>query len=102
MSTLESKKLDFNFSVEQLDGSKITVENNKELLMSTVLASAISNIVAKGDGVIKYYTWAKKLSKNETLELDYTDFKAFRDIVANLETITLLAKGQALQYLETI
>jgi hypothetical protein len=77
--------------------------NGKELVQDTrtlgqILASALVS-TAKGD-VLKYFGWATKFNKNETITIDRSDYETLKKFVLDNESMTILVKGQILPLLE--
>ena len=72
-----------------LDGKEIA-ESNVGQLIAQVLVQG-----TKGDA-LKFWHWAQKLYSGEELDLDPTDSETLKNLIKDSETLTILAKAQAL------
>lgn len=86
-------KLDFNFSLKDLDGKDIENANAGKILASTLVQQT------KGDA-IKYWEWALALNKGEILDLDSSDQETLKTFIKEGEHFTIIAKAQLLQVLK--
>ena len=83
-------KLDFNFSLTDLDGQPIENSNAGKLLANTLAQQA------KGDA-LKFMSWALKLHAGESLELDPSDKETLKNFIKDHEQLTILSKAQMLE-----
>ena len=83
-------KLDFNFSLLDLDGKEIENANAGKLLASTFVQQT------KGDAV-KLWELALTLNKNEPIDLDSSDQEMVKNFIKDSESLAVIAKGQLLQ-----
>jgi hypothetical protein len=85
-------KLDFNFSLLDLDGKEIENANAGKLLANTLIQQS------KGDA-IKLWEWALGLNKGEILDLDSSDQETIKKFIKDSDALAVIAKGQLLQVL---
>lgn len=83
-------KLDFNFSLLDLDGKEIENANAGKLLANTLIQQS------KGDAV-KLWEWALSLNKGDILDLDSSDQETLKNFVKDSENFAIIAKAQLLQ-----
>lgn len=86
-------KINMNLPIFGLDGKEIP-ESNIGKLIAQVLGQS-----SKGDAV-KLWFWAQKLYAGEELELDPSDAELLKQFVKENDSITILAKAQALACFE--
>jgi len=82
-------KLNLNLPIVGLDGTEIA-DSNVGKLIAQVLAQG-----SKGDA-LKFWHWAQKLYAGEELDLDPTDAETLKNAIKDSESLTILAKAQAL------
>jgi len=82
-------KLNLNLPIVGLDGTEIA-DSNVGKLIAQVLAQG-----SKGDA-LKFWHWAQKLYAGEELDLDPTDAETLKNVIKDNESLTILAKAQAL------
>lgn len=82
-------KLNLNLPIVGLDGTEIA-DSNVGKLIAQVLAQG-----SKGDA-LKFWHWAQKLYAGEELDLDPTDAETLKNAIKDNESLTILAKAQAL------
>ena len=83
-------KLDFNFSLTDLDGQPIENANAGKLLANTLAQQS------KGDA-LKFWEWALALNKGDVIDLDKSDQNTLKTFVKESDVLTIFAKGQMLQ-----
>ena len=83
-------KLNFNFSLLDLDGNPIEEANSGKLLANTLVQQA------KGDA-LKFWEWALALNKGDVIDLDTSDQATLKAFIKDSESLSILAKGQLLQ-----
>jgi hypothetical protein len=83
-------KLDFNFSLTDLDGQPIENANAGKLLANTLAQQS------KGDA-LKFWEWALALNKGDVIDLDTSDQNTLKTFVKESDVLTIFAKGQMLQ-----
>ena len=83
-------KLDFNFSLTDLDGQPIENANAGKLLANTLAQQS------KGDA-LKFWEWALALNKGDVIDLDTSDQSTLKTFVKESDVLTIFAKGQMLQ-----
>lgn len=86
--------LDFNQPLTGLDGAAVKDEKGQSLTVGKLLAGTLVS-ANKGDA-LKFFGWAQKMYNGEALELDKSDETTLKDFIKNSESITILAKAQAL------
>lgn len=79
--------LNFNFHLVGLDG--VEIKNGEA---GKIIASALANST-KGDP-LKYWDWANKLYRGESLDLDPSDVAKLKTFIESDEGFTMLAKAQ--------
>lgn len=82
-------KIDMNKPILGLDGKELPESNIGQLIAQILVQGS------KGDA-LKFWHWAQKLYKGEELDLDPTDSETLRNAIKDSETLTILAKAQAL------
>lgn len=83
-------KLDFNFSLTDLDGQPIENANAGKLLANTLAQQS------KGDA-LKFWELALSLHKGEIVDLDTSDQTALKNFIKESDALAIFAKGQLLQ-----
>jgi hypothetical protein len=86
-------KIDFNFSLLDLDGNPIENANVGKLIANILVQQS------KGDP-LKFWDWALDLNKGKELDLDSSDQETFRNFIKENEQITIIAKAQILKALK--
>ncbi len=94
---MKNKIINLNVNVKDLDGKEI-VEGGMTTTLGRILANQLVS-GAKGDP-LKFFDWAMRLNKGETIELDRSDYEKIKEFVITSETLTILSKGQILPLLE--
>lgn len=87
------KEVNLNFDINDLEGKSI---GNAGKSVANVLVSSTS-----GDA-LKYYDWAVKLHKGESINLDASDFKKVCDFIENSQSITIIAKVPIMNHLNSL
>ena len=87
------KTLDFNFQLLQLNGRE--AGHAGECLGNCLVSQS------RGEA-LKFYDWAVRLSKKEPLIVDQTDCKKIREFIEGTDSMTILAKGQLLHYMDSV
>jgi len=82
-------KIDMNKAIVGLDGKELEGSNLGQLIAQVLVQSN------KGDA-LKLWHWAQKLYSKEELELDPSDLEILKNFIKESETLTILAKAQAL------
>jgi hypothetical protein len=82
-------KINMNTAILGLDGKEIP-ESNIGKLIAQVLVQG-----SKGDA-LKFWHWAQKMYSGEELDLDPTDTEILKNAIKENESLTILAKAQAL------
>ena len=72
-----------------LDGKELENSNLGKLIAQVLVQSS------KGDA-LKLWHWAQKLYAGEELDLDPSDAETLKSFIKDSETLTILAKAQAL------
>ena len=83
-------KLDFNFSLTDLDGQPIENANAGKLLANTLAQQS------KGDA-LKFWEWALALNKGDVIDLDTSDQNTLKTFIKESDSLAIFAKGQMLQ-----
>jgi len=83
-------KLDFNFSLVDLDGKPIDSANAGKLVANALVQQS------KGDA-LKFWEWALSLNKGEALDLDSSDQETLKNFIKDNENFAIIAKAQLLQ-----
>lgn len=78
-----------NVSILGLDGKELPESNVGKLIAQVLVQSN------KGDA-LKIWHWAQKLHAGEELDLDPSDKEMLKNLIKDNETLTILAKAQAL------
>lgn len=82
-------KVNMNKAILGLDGQEIAESNLGKLIAQVLVQNS------KGDA-LKFWHWAQKLYAGEELELDPTDSETLKSAIKDNESLTILAKAQAL------
>ena len=82
-------KLILDLPVRSLDGTKVEGGTLGQLLATQLMMSN------EGDA-IKFYEWALKMNRNESIEIDKSDYNMLKTFVEKSKTLTNLAKAQIL------
>jgi hypothetical protein len=82
-------KLDFNFSLVDLDGKELRDANAGKVLANALIQQT------KGDSV-KIWELALALNKGEIVDLDSSDQELVKTFIRDTETLNVIAKGQLL------
>ena len=91
-------KINFNFTLKNLDGSDIT-ENEKGSIVPANAGKKLAGVLfqsAEGDA-LKFKSWAFKLYNGETLELDASDFSTLKDFISKPNQIINFLKAPLLE-----
>jgi hypothetical protein len=83
-------KLDFNFSLTDLDGQPIENANAGKLLANTLAQQS------KGDA-LKFWEWALALNKGDVIDLDTSDQNTLKTFIKESDVLAILSKGQMLE-----
>ena len=83
-------KLDFNFSLVDLDNKPIDNANAGKLVANALVQQS------KGDA-LKFWEWALALNKGEMLDLDSSDQETLKNFIKDSENFAIIAKAQLLQ-----
>ena len=86
-------KINMNIAIFGLDGKELPESNIGKLIAQVLVQSS------KGDAV-KLWFWAQKLYAGEELELDPSDAETLKSFIRDNESLTILAKAQALACFE--
>lgn len=86
-------KINMNVSILGLDGKELPDSNIGKLIAQVLVQSS------KGDAA-KLWFWAQKLYAGEALELDPSDAETLKNFIKDNDTLTILAKAQALACFE--
>ena len=87
------KKIDLNIPMTDLSGAEV-----KEAKLGQILGNQLVG-GSKGDA-LKFYDWAVKLYKGDSISVDDSDFNKIKDFVNESEMLTIIAKAQILKQLE--
>lgn len=83
-------KLDFNFSLVDLDNKPIDNANAGKLVANALVQQS------KGDA-LKFWEWALALNKGEMLDLDSSDQETLKNFIKDSENFAIIAKAQLLK-----
>lgn len=83
-------KLDFNFSLVDLDNNPIDNANAGKLVANALVQQS------KGDA-LKFWEWALALNKGEMLDLDSSDQETLKNFIKDSENFAIIAKAQLLK-----
>jgi hypothetical protein len=86
-------KIDFNFSLLDLDGNPIENANVGKIIANILVQQS------KGDP-LKFWDWALDLNKGVALDLDSSDQETFKNFIKDNEQLTIIAKAQILKSLK--
>lgn len=86
--------LDFNKQLLGLDGKPVKDNEDKDLTIGKLLSGLLAS-ANKGDA-LKLFNWAQKLYNGEPLDLDESDKSTLKEFIKGNESLTVLAKAQAL------
>lgn len=89
------KKIDLNFPLKDLKGNKVEGGTAGELL-------GLCFSESRSGDKLKFYNWAVKLSMNEVLEIDQSDFETIKNFVKTTEMMAAIAAGQIIEALNKI
>lgn len=95
-------KLNFDFTIKNLDGTDIQLADGTPLPnTSKLLANWIMNAASSSPAEIaKYYAWASELYSTAKIDLDQTGKKDFQTFVESLPNVSVLIKGQILDVIK--
>ncbi|MEY4332360.1 MAG: hypothetical protein RLZZ196_1098 [Bacteroidota bacterium] len=82
-------KINMNIPILGLDGKELPDANVGKLIAQTLVNTP------KGDA-LKFFGWAQKLYAGSALELDASDTETLKNFIKESDSITILAKAQAL------
>lgn len=82
-------KINMDLPILGLDGKELENSNLGKLIAQVLVQSS------KGDA-LKLWHWAQKLYAGEELDLDPSDAETLKSFIKDNETLTILAKAQAL------
>lgn len=86
-------KIDLNRPLLDLDG--------KEMAESNIGKSVANFLIAQREGdTLKLWEWAQKLHKGETLTLDKSDAKRFKELVLESNSFAVIFKAQLIEALD--
>jgi len=88
-------KLDFNIPVKGISGKPLK-NDGKEQILSKVLASHLANGSSK-IAPLKLWGWCADLWNEKVIDIDTSDIPILKESITDNETMTVLAKGQALE-----
>ena len=86
--------LDFNQSLNGLDGNAVKDGDDKEITLGKLLATQLAS-ANKGDA-LKLFNWAQKCYNGDKLDLDPSDSSTLKEFIKSSEALTVLAKAQLL------
>lgn len=86
--------LDFNKQLLGLDGKPVKDHEDKDVTVGKLLSGQLAS-ANKGDA-LKLFNWAQKLYNGEPLDLDDSDKSTLKEFIKGNESLTVLAKAQAL------
>jgi len=86
--------INLNVPLLTLEGTEVPDTNQGKLLANLLISGS------KGQA-IKQYDWAMTLWKKGVLQVDKTDFDTVRALVDSAEQLTILAKAQILQRMDS-
>jgi len=86
--------LDFNKQLLGLDGKPVKDSEDKDITIGKLLSGLLAS-ANKGDA-LKLFNWAQKLYNGESLDLDESDKSTLKEFIKGNESLTVLAKAQAL------
>jgi len=86
--------LDFNKQLLGLDGKPVKDAEDKDITIGKLLSGLLAS-ANKGDA-LKLFNWAQKLYNGESLDLDESDKSTLKEFIKGNESLTVLAKAQAL------
>lgn len=91
----------YNFNLPALDlsGAPQKDGSGQEIILGKVLANMLAS-QPKGNA-LKFYDWAKKMFAGDPINIDRSDCKVLREFIDNSEQLTILAKAQLIEILET-
>ncbi len=85
-------KLNFNFLIKDLDGKPIAGANCGKIIAQNLVNAT------KGDA-LKYFGWAMRLNAGDAIDLDKSDQETLRSFIEHHETLPILTKAQAIEYI---
>lgn len=88
-------KINLAFNFTNLLGKEISGESAGKIL------AAYLSTTNKGNS-IKLWDWALKLYNDKDLEIDSTDADVLIGLIENAENLTVLAKAQILNYINSV
>jgi hypothetical protein len=94
--------MNFQFSKIAIDlaGNPLKDRDNVTDLSLGRMLAGIMVSQSKGDA-IKFYDWAKKMYAGEVVNLDRSDVKIIREFVETNDQLTVLAKAQLFEILDS-
>lgn len=90
---MKEKIINLNKPVLDLEGNELP-----NSIMGQILAETL--VYSKDGDPLKFFDWALKLHKGETLILDRSDYEKLRDFVKNSQNLPIITKAQILPLLE--
>jgi cell division septal protein FtsQ len=91
---MKNKIINLKVPLIDLDGKEV----EREVTLGKILANQLVSST-EGDP-LKFFDWAMRFNKGETVELDRSDYEKLKDFVTKSKTLTNLSKGQILPLLE--
>lgn len=85
-------KVDLNQKVKGLDGKETDTN------IGQVIAQALS-MEREGDA-LKLWTWAQNFYNGVSVEMDKSDFKAFRDLITKPNKFAVIVQAQVIEILD--
>jgi hypothetical protein len=90
-------ELNFNAPYIGLDGKQIKLDPETETLNKIIGNTLVAS--NKGE-TLKFYDWAVKIYKGESIHVDAADLKKIRDFVDNHAEMYILCKAQLLKIID--
>ena len=93
-------KLNFDFTLTNLDGSALKDEEGVELNAGRTAASLIMKSVETGMDSMEKFDWAQQLYKTGKIDLDKAGQAKFKKVIENIPNVWLIVRGQIMEVLE--
>lgn len=88
-------KVDLNFYLKDLSGKPI-----QDAHAGQNVAQALAS--ANQGNSIKLFDWATKFYNKKVVEMDDTDFEVLKSFIETSQFLTILSKGQLLNFLNSL
>jgi len=93
-------KLNFDFTILDLDGSPVKDGQGNELNAGKTAASIIMQSVDPSTDIMTKFDWATQLHKTGSVDLDKAGQVQFRRMIESLPNVSLIIRGILIEVIE--